>query len=109
MAIGEVSPNPLDRFAFNHIHAKQHGWAETVVIRGRSKHIHSEHLLVEHFIQIQQLVGQHCPGGKLRGIERGVGFRFANRDQLIGFCRVRLIVGEQIGQRRLDDGLLLGS
>src|SRR2546422_2152372 len=46
--------------------------------------------LVQRFVEVQQLVAHHGPGRELRGVERGVGFRFAHRDQRLGVLGLRL-------------------
>src|ERR1700722_5025437 len=66
-------------------------------------------LLIQELIQIHQLIGQHRPGGQGRRIKTWIGFRLADREQLNGQVRLRLIMGAQPGQRGLDDRLLIGT
>ena len=43
------------------------------------------------------------------GVEGRVGLRFADGDQPDGFVGVRLIVGAQLAERRVDDRKLFGA
>ena len=50
-------------------------------------------LLVQHFVQVHQLVGQHGPGGQRRRVQRRIGLRLADGDQLLRLVGMGLVVG----------------
>ena len=55
-------------------------------------------LLVQHFVEIHDFVGQHGPSGKFRWGDRGVCFRIAVGNQFCCVIAVRLIIGFQFKQ-----------
>src|SRR5438876_9149869 len=83
--------------------------------RGRSRSDHACRLLIDtwllliqHLIQIHQLIREHGPSGKRRGIEFLVRLRFADSDQLFRIVDISLVVREQLIERRTDDAHFLG-
>ena len=52
--------------------------------------------LVQHFIEIQHQVGDHCQRRQLAGVERAIGLRFAHADQLLGRLRILAVNGQVI-------------